>query len=486
MASDTYPDVQTDVDGHTHGDIERDHITPAPTLTFLGAAGTVTGSRFLVESGASRVLVDAGLYQGVASLRRRNWTPFPVSPAGLDAVVLTHAHLDHCGFLPRLVKEGFTGRIVSTRDTADLAAIVLRDSAHIQAEDARWANEGGWSKHRPALPLYDSGDVEATLGLFEPVEFGDRVSLGDGVAATLLPAGHILGSAVALLESGSRRVAFSGDLGRPGHPLLLPPAPPPPVGSLVVESTYGDRTHPVPDPDVLAGAVRRTIARGGTVLVPAFAVDRTELVLLELQRLSDLGQIPRVPVYVDSPMALATLDVYRRAARRPSPQLRGESTEVLDAIDHLDLHAVRDATASRELNEPEYPCIIVSASGMATGGRIVHHLAHQVADHRNSVVLTGYQAEGTRGRQLLDGARHLKMYGRYVPVRAEVVQVPDFSVHADADELVAWVASAQRPPHTVYVVHGEATAGAALARRLEAELGLCAIVPREGERVLLD
>jgi metallo-beta-lactamase family protein len=432
------------------------------------------------------VLVDAGLYQGVASLRRRNWTAFPMSPASLDAVVLTHAHLDHCGYLPRLVSEGFRGRIVSTRDTADLAAIVLRDSAHLQEEDARWANEGGWSKHRPALPLYDSGDVEATLRLFDPVEFGDRVPLTDGVEATLLPAGHILGSSVAVLECDGHRVAFSGDLGRPGHPLLRPPATPPAVGTLVVESTYGDRCHPAPDPDVLAGAVRRTVARGGTVLVPAFAVDRTELVLLELERLTDLGQIPRVPVYVDSPMALAALDVYRRAARRPSAQLRADSAGLLDALDRLDLHTVHEAAQSRELNEPGYPCILVSASGMATGGRIVHHLAHQVADHRNCVVLTGYQAVGTRGRQLLEGERHLKMYGHYVPVRAEVVQVPDFSVHADADELVAWVASAEKPPHTVYVVHGEATAGAALARRLEAELGLCAILPREGERVLLD
>ena len=466
--------------------MDTDRSSIGPTLSFLGAASTVTGSRFLVEAGAGRVLVDAGLYQGVASLRRRNWTPFPVPPASLDAVVLTHAHLDHCGYLPRLVSEGFRGCVVSTRDTADLAAIVLRDSAHLQEEDARWANEGGWSKHRPALPLYDSGDVEATLRLFEPVEFGDRASLTDAVDVTLLPAGHILGSAIAVLDCDAHRVAFSGDLGRAGHPLLRPPASSPAVGTLVVESTYGDRRHPVPDPDVLAGAVRRTVARGGTVLVPGFAVDRTELVLLELQRLTDLGQIPRVPVYVDSPMALAALDVYRGAARRPSAQLCGEAAELLDALGHLDLHAVHDAAQSRQLNYPPYPCIIVSASGMATGGRVVHHLAHQVADHRNCVVLTGYQAVGTRGRQLLDGARHLKMYGHYVPVRAEVVQVPDFSVHADADELVAWVASADQPPRTVYVVHGEAAAGAALARLLEAELGICAIVPREGERVLLD
>jgi metallo-beta-lactamase family protein len=461
-------------------------LSPEPSLTFLGAAGTVTGSRFLVEAAGGRILVDAGLYQGLAQLRRRNWAAFPVPPASLDAVVITHAHLDHTGYLPRLVGDGFRGRIVSTRDTADLAAIVLRDSAHLQEEDARWANEGGWSKHRPALPLYDSRDVEDTLRLFEPVEFGVPVPLVDGVRVTLRPAGHILGSAVATIEAGQHRVAFSGDLGHRGHPLLRPPAPPPAVATLVVESTYGDRLHPAPDPDVLAGAVRRAVARGGSVLVPAFAVDRTELVLLELRRLTDLGQIPRLPVYVDSPMALAALEVYRRAARRPSAQLRDGAAGLLDSLCHLDLHAVPGADRSRQLNDPEHPCVIVSASGMATGGRVVHHLAHQVSDPRHCVVLTGYQAEGTRGRQLLDGARHLKLYGRYLPVRAEVVRVPDFSVHADADELVAWVASAERRPRTVYVVHGEPPAGAALARRLESELGVCAIVPREGERVLLD
>lgn len=466
--------------------MDRDHFCPRPTLTFLGATGTVTGSRFLVETDAGRVLVDAGLYQGLAPLRRRNWSAFPVSPASLDAVVVTHAHLDHTGYLPCVVAAGFRGRIVSTRDTADLAAIVLRDSARLQEEDARSANEGGWSRHRPALPLYDSGDVEATLSLFDPVDFGDRVTLADGVQATLMPAGHILGSSVVVLDAEGHRLAFSGDLGHRGHPLLRPPAPPPAVGTLVVESTYGDRQHPAPDPEVLAGAVRRTVARGGTVLVPAFAVDRTELVLLELQRLTDRGQIPRLPIYVDSPMALAALDVYRRGARQSSVQLRGRSAALLDALDQLDLHAVPEAARSRQLNELGHPCVIVSASGMATGGRVVNHLAHQVADPRNCVVLTGYQAEGTRGRQLLEGARHLKMFGRYVPVRAEVVPVPDFSVHADADELVAWVASADKPPRTVYVVHGEAPASGALARRLEAELGVCAVVPREGERVLVD
>lgn len=456
-----------------------------PALTFLGAAGSVTGSKFLVETGASRVLVDAGLYQGLAELRRRNWDPFPVPPASIDAVVLTHAHLDHCGYLPRLVREGFAGPVVCTAETAALTEIVLRDSAHLQEEDARYANQAGWSKHHPALPLYGDEDVERTLPLLTPVEFGVATDLAPDIRATLQPAGHILGSATVLVEASGRRVLFSGDLGRANHPLLRPPADPPAADAVVVESTYGDRNHPAPDPELLASAVKRTIGRGGTVLVPAFAVDRTELVLIELHRLTKAGRIPRLPVFVDSPMALRTLDVYRKALGNGSAQLRDHLEEVVEAFDNLDLHPVRDPRESERLNVPAFPCILISASGMATGGRVVHHLRHQLPDPRNCVVLTGYQAAGTRGRSLLDGARALKMYGRYVPVRAEIVSLEFFSVHADADELVGWLGRMPRAPETAYVVHGEPTSSKTFADRLADELGWCAVVPRAGERVLL-
>jgi metallo-beta-lactamase family protein len=459
--------------------------SPSPSLSFHGAVRTVTGSRFLIEHGADRVLVDAGMFQGLPDLRRRNWEPPPLRPAELDAVVLTHAHLDHTGYLPRLVRDGFGGPVVCTAETAALTEIVLRDSAHLQEEDARQANEGGWSRHRPALPLYDTADVEKALPLLHSVRFGEVCAAAESITATMQPAGHILGSAVAVLDVGGHRVAFSGDLGRPGHPLLLPPPPPPRVGTLVLESTYGDRRHPDADPEILADAIRRTVARGGVVLMPAFAVDRTELVVLELRRLVEEGRIPPLPIYIDSPMALDTLAVYQRALHESSPQLRPDRALALDRLDRLDIHRVRDAQGSERLNRPAEPCIIVSASGMATGGRVVHHLAHQLPDPRNLVVLTGFQAEGTRGRDLARGATHLKMHGRYVSVRAEIIDVPDFSVHADADELVAWVASAPEPPQTVYVVHGEAPASAALARRIETELGICAVVPRLGERVRL-
>ena len=456
-----------------------------PVLTFLGAAGTVTGSMFLVETERTQVVVDAGLYQGVADLRRRNWAALPLVAGDLEAAVLSHAHLDHCGQLPRLVREGFGGPIVCSADTAELASIVLRDSAHLQEEDARWANEGGYSKHRPALPLYDSTDVAATIPLMAPTDFGVAVDLGPDVRTVLEPAGHILGSATVLLEAGTTRTLFSGDLGRNGHPILRRPAPAPAADNVVVESTYGDRTHPAPDPDKLAGAIRRTVGRGGSVLIPAFAVDRTELVLLQLHRLMADGSIPTVPVYLDSPMALAALAVYRDALRSSSVQLRPDLDDVRRALDELHVHGVPDAAGSARLNRPGMPSIVISASGMATGGRVVHHLSQQLPDRRNCIVLTGYQAMGTRGRQLQDGARQVKIHGRYVPVHAEVVDVADFSVHADSDELVAWLATAPEPPRVVYVVHGEPTSSAALAERVRDDLGWCAVVPRQGERVLL-
>jgi metallo-beta-lactamase family protein len=458
--------------------------TPHTTLTFLGAVDTVTGSRFLLQAGDTRVLVDAGLYQGLVAHRRRNWEAFPVDPATIDHVVLTHAHLDHTGYLPRLVRDGFTGTVTCTRGTAELAEIVLRDSAHLQQEDARWANTSGFSKHSPALPLYDDRDVGRTLELLAPAELGASVRLAPGVSVTLSSAGHILGSASAQVRAGESSVGFSGDLGRPAHPLLLPPADPPEADTLVVESTYGDRAHPVPDPDVLADAICRTIDRGGSLLLPAFAVDRTELVLLELRRLMGAGRIPEVPIFVDSPMALAALEVYRRSAARGSTELRAEARTLMADLD-VGVHAVHDAEGSMRLNRPGRPSLVISASGMASGGRVLHHLAHQLPERRNTIVLTGFQAAGTRGRQLAQGARQVKIHGRYVPVRAEVVSVADFSVHADAHETVEWLARAPRAPRTVYVVHGEPDASAALASRISCELGWTAVVPSYRERVLV-
>ena len=455
------------------------------TLRFLGAAGTVTGSAFLLERGGQRVLVDCGLYQGERELRRRNWEPPLVDPASIAAVVISHAHLDHCGYLPALVRQGFSGPAWCTAGTAALAAIVLRDSAHLQEEDAEYARAAGFSRHATPRPLYDSGDAERAIATLREAGYDKVIPLGAGSELTLSRAGHILGSSSPRIDLQGASVLFSGDLGRPGHPLLLPRDDPPAARTVVIESTYGDRTHADPGAEphaVLADVIRRAERHGGSVVIPAFAVDRTELVLLALSDLRRQGRIPDLPVYVDSPMALAALEVYRRPAFQDE-LLPGARSHLFGLSRVRGIHSKDDSIA---LNSPREPSIIISASGMATGGRVVHHLRHLLPDHRNAVVLTGYQAAGTRGRDLAEGARHLKMFGRYVPVRAEVVMDDEFSVHADASELVSWLRRMPEAPETVYVVHGEPASAAALAQRIRDELDWCAVVPRWRESVRID
>jgi metallo-beta-lactamase family protein len=451
-------------------------------MTFLGGAGTVTGSKTLVSGDEGSVLVDCGLFQGLRELRRRNWEPLPTDVGAIDAVLLTHAHLDHCGYLPRLCADGFAGPVLATATTAELARIVLLDSAHLLAEEARYVGAHGSSRHANPLPLYDEPDVQRALTRLHPVAFNTPVPLPTGGTATWRPAGHILGSASVLVESGGTSVAFSGDLGRAGHPLLVPPAPLPSCDAVVVESTYGDREHGERDLRELAAVIERTVGRGGSVLIPAFAVDRTEIVLCALRDLVASGDLASLPVYVDSPMALHALDVYRAALDRRDPDTGGPAG---DPFAGLDLRPLRTPGESRSVNDPPYPSIIVSASGMATGGRVLHHLAAQLPDARNTVVLVGYQAVGTRGRDLLEGTRSLKIHGRYVPVRAEVVDLQGFSVHADADDLLAWLGTAETPPETCFVVHGEQTSAEHLSSRIALELGWNAVVPRQGERVLV-
>ena len=463
---------------------------PAPALTFLGAAGTVTGSKFLLEGDGVRLMVDCGLYQGERRWRSLNWEAPPVDPTSLDAVALTHAHLDHCGYLPALVRGGFTGPVHATAGTAALAAVILRDSAHLQEEEAEGTRRGGWSKHDPPLPLYTVADAEVALAALRPVRRGPgrmrgpRGRRGRRGRWSFVRAGHILGSSSVLVEIDGSSVLFSGDLGRPGHPVLLPRAHPPAARTVVVESTYGDRTHPEVDPGhrVMADAIRRTIRRGGSVVVPAFAVDRTEIVLLAIADLAESGAIPDVPVWVDSPMALTTLDIYRDPAH--AAEVRPDALARLQRLSGL--RTAHSAEESMRLNTPGTPCIIVSASGMATGGRVVHHLRHLLPQARNTVLLTGYQAIGTRGRDLQEGARELKMAGRYVPVRAEVVTLDEFSVHADADELLTWIGEMPQPPESVHVVHGEPAAARALADGIRERFDCAVSVPRYGERVLLD
>jgi metallo-beta-lactamase family protein len=454
------------------------------TLEFLGATRTVTGSRFLVRTDKATVLIDAGLFQGTKRDRLSNWEPFPIDPTTIDAVVVTHAHIDHSGWLPRLVRGGYRGPIFATRATSELCAILLPDSAHIQEEQARFANERGFSKHHPALPLYTSDDAAATLPLFHPVAFDTPVEVAAGITAQFTPAGHILGSASVHLtitetaappdQPTTTTLLVSGDLGRGGHPLVPGPFTPPAADTVLVESTYGDSVHPSSEEEIgsLAEFISRTARRGGTVLIPAFAVDRTEVLLIVLRELMIAGRIPSLPVYVDSPMALRVLEIYRSA----NPDVEFDPGG--------GLHECPSVEDSKSLNELTAPAIIISASGMASGGRVLHHLARLLPNHRNSVVLCGFQAAGTRGRSLADGDRTLKMLGRYVPVRADVLTLRSLSVHADADGLVEWIASLARPPRTVFVVHGEPDSSEALAARLIDD-GVTAVVPHQFERVRL-
>ena len=460
-------------------------MSTASSLTFLGAAGTVTGSKFLVDSGDRRILVDSGLFQGEREWRRQNWQPLAVEPSTLDAVVVTHAHLDHCGFLPVLAAHGFRGPVVCSEATARLMAIVLRDAAHLQEEEARWSRQTGLSRHSEPRPLFDTQDAELALSLLRPVTAAEPTTAVGPVRVELHRAGHILGSRFAVLDLGETRVAFSGDLGRPDHPLLLPPDPLGPVDFVVVESTYGDRRHEGHGSDELAAALTRTIGRGGTALLPAFAVDRTPMLLHEIRGLVDAGRVPDVPVYVDSPMALAALDVYRTELGREGGDFRPELMAATDPFDPGRLRLVSSPEESTRLNDPRDPCIIVSASGMAEGGRVLHHLEHQLPRRRNSVILTGYQVVGTRGRALADGVPQIKIHGRYIPVRAEVVNVQGFSAHADGQQVGDWLSSAGNP-QAVFVVHGEPHSAEALAESVRDRFGWTAVVARHGEKVRID
>ena len=443
-----------------------------PTLRFLGATGTVTGSRYLVEFCGRRLLVDCGLFQGLKQLRLRNWAPLPVPASSIDAVVLTHAHIDHSGFLPRLVDEGFRGSIHATPGTADLLSILLPDSGRLQEEDARYANRHGFSRHSPALPLYTEAQALHSLKQVRHHEFGQAFEPLPGLMATFSHAGHIIGAASVHLATDSGSITFSGDLGRYDDPVMLPPAAAPAADIVIIESTYGDRRHPAPaSADALCDVIARTAARGGTTLIPAFAVGRAQAILHAILRLKAAGRIPDLPLYLNSPMAT----LVTRLVQTHADEHRLTEADRCDLVDKV--RYVRTEEESRALNHPSFPSVIVAASGMATGGRVLHHLEALAPDPRNAIVFVGHQAAGTRGATLLAGAATIRMHGQWVPVRAEVAAIDGMSSHADQEQLLAWLATLPRAPRHVYVTHGEPQPADALRQLIEERLGWPASVP---------
>ncbi len=450
-------------------------------IQFLGAAQTVTGSRYLVSSLESRVLVDCGLYQGVKNLRLRNRQPLPVPVGSISAIALTHAHVDHSGFLPALYRQGYRGPVFCSAATFDLCKVLLPDAGFLQEEDARYANRKHFSRHSPAEPLFTEEDAQRVLGQFRAVETGVMHPLARDLRMQLVPAGHILGACSLLLDDGQRRLLFSGDLGRSGDLLVRPPDAPPAADYLVVESTYGDRVHEAIDPEEAFGAlINETIGRGGTVLIPAFAVGRAQLVLHILQRLKARNAIPDVPVYLNSPMAIRATEIF--CAHPEDHRLGRADCEAIDA----GTIRVRTVEESQALTRNKYPCVIISASGMASGGRVLHHLKSLVGDHRNSVAFVGFQAPGTRGAAMVSGAAQIKIHGAWFPVRAQVHSLDALSAHADANELIAWMRRFPAPPRHTFVTHGEPAAADALRLRIQDELRWQASVPEYRDEAELD
>lgn len=445
---------------------------PELGLSFFGAVGTVTGSRFMLRHRRSRYLVDCGLFQGYKQLRLRNWRDLPVAPEQIKSVILTHAHLDHSGWLPVLCRDGFKGKVYCTPATRDLCRYLLPDSGFIHEKDAEFANRHGFTRHHPARPLYTRGDAENALGHFRPVEFGRGFSLGRDRNLTFRRAGHIPGAATVEIAVAGKRIVFTGDLGHDDSATMPPPDTVREADYLVIESTYGNRRRDRSDPEsAIADVIGRTHERGGSVIIPAFAVGRTQLLLHHIHCLMKEKRIPRVPVYLDSPLAINATEVF--ADHPDDHRLTRAEAESACALPRY----VREVEESKRLDRDSSPKIIIAGSGMATGGRVLHHLKTYAPDRRHTILFAGYQAPGTRGEALVNGAESVKIHGEYWPVRAEVENLEMLSAHADADELMDWLGRFSRPPRRTFVVHGEPEASDALRLRIAEELGWDAIVP---------
>lgn len=449
-------------------------------LTFLGATGTVTGSRTLLESKGKRILIDCGLFQGLKQLRLKNWDAFPVEPSSIDAILLTHAHIDHSGYLPRLVKMGFSGRIYCTSGTHDLCQILLPDSAHLQEEEARYANQKGFSKHHPALPLYSQDDAQRALDLFQTVDFHELVDLGDGLQARFYSNAHILGSSCIHISDGDKSVLFSGDVGRSNDPLMRAPEIPPASDYLVIESTYGDRLHdPVNTLELLAQYIRETVQQGGILLIPVFAVGRAQEMLFYLHQLKQQGRIPHIPIYLNSPMAVDASEIFQLHCNehRLNPQ------QCADMF--ADVHMVNSIEQSQSLNHMRQPMILLAASGMASGGRVVHHIKAFAGNPRNTILFVGFQAAGTRGAAMVNGASEVKIHGEYIPIKARIASMTSLSAHADYVEILQWLKQFKQAPKLTFVTHGEPVAADAMRLHIEEQLKWQTCVPDYLQKVNL-
>ena len=456
-------------------------------LTFLGAARTVTGSKYFLDAGGARILVDCGLFQGLKELRLRNWEPFPVPPASIDAVVLTHAHLDHVGYLPRLVAQGFRGPVFSTAGTADLCRLVLPDSARIQEEDARQANRHGYSKHTPALPLYTEPDAFRALSQMHPVTYARPIEIANGVTVEFTSAGHLLGSAfVTCTLAGGKRILFGGDLGRYNRPVLPDPSNGIAADLALVESTYGDREHDADDNgEAFAAVIRDTAEKKGKLIIPAFAIGRVEELLYWLRRLEREGRIPVQPVYVDSPMATDALKFYTSRVAELDPDMKPSQKDV-STFATARFQTVASTQQSKELTASRRPAIVISSSGMATGGRVLHHMEAALPDPKNTILFVGYQAAGTRGRSLVDGAPEVKIHGRIIPARARIAKVDSMSAHADRSEILRWLTALPSRPGRLFLVHGEAAPMDALKAAIAQRLGWDTVhTPHHRERIAI-
>lgn len=431
-------------------------------IQFLGATETVTGSKYLIETNQTKLLVDCGLFQGYKELRLRNWAPLAINPAGLDYVLLTHAHIDHSGYIPALVKNGFRGKIFCTEATRDLCRILLPDSGHLFEEEARYANRHDYSKHHPALPLYTRKEAEESLDYFHVVSEEKEVQIGQDLSATFYYAGHILGASFIRLQDKKTRILFSGDLGRPSEPIMFPPKAPPEADFLVIESTYGNRLHDSADPMIkLKDTINRTIKRGGSVVIPSFAVGRTQSMLYYIHQLKSQKEIPDIPVYVDSPMATNATKIFSKHA-----SLNRLSPREIKAI-CATAHYVNSVEESIALDHQKMPVILISASGMATGGRVLHHIRHFAPDHRNTILFSGYQVPGTRGDRMIRGENEVKMFGQMVEIRAEISALENISAHADYNEMLQWLSYLSSPPQKVFLTHGSLESAQALKAKIE-------------------